>query len=750
MTALLLFAALTSPFFAALIGVYLVRSSNIRRADKQTVYYTLTFPNDMEAEQVTDWHRTLAAAMPPGGLVNRSEYSVVLEWWRDKNGITHVVGVPWTHKDLIGQLIGAIPGLHFAELDAHPAVEWTVAKEFGISDPTRPLDVDRLQAQVTAVLSAGLYEQKPTDQVRAQLVVAPTGKSTVNETTAPVESWTVAMLASFKPSSEDIAERKAKIASPTFKAVLRVAVKADTKAHAEHLLKNVVRSYERADTAHVRLTARFSTSAGVVARLKRGATSVMVPAVLNSNEVTAFSAWPVRGVKLPGLTLGKTRYLPPNENVAQDGLVIGNAAASGYENRRVAIKPVDLFRHAWVLAPSGAGKTSLLGNMMQQSIEQGHGVILFETKGDLFRRALESIPKERVNDAIVIDLTDSSSPVGFNILHEGDAREVIDDLISLFAKNSPDPKYLSQAMYHGLHTLRNVPGTSVIDLVPFLDPTSDDEVAWRAHVIDQLPKNGELYKFWRYMDGLKDSDRRQRVTPVLNRLWKFNSRDDLKRLLGQSKSTFSLSEAIATGKIVLIYAPDQIGGEQVSLLVSLLMGKVWDTIRQTTKEKPTYIYFDEVQRLRDMPIDLAEMLSLMRAYGTGMVMANQYLHQLSPDVLNAMTNVATKFAFRLDGTDARAWQSLIGKEITPDDVMNLDAYRGIARIGLDGGATEPIEIATLEPFDPHGLADEVRAASRRQFTRSAKTVDEEIKRRRTAPSKPVRARPSFGELGGQG
>lgn len=732
-----------------------MRSMNRKAAAKMMVYYEAIFPNNMDPALPTDWHRSVAAAMPPGTLLSRNEHHVILEWIRDDAGVRHIIGIPWPHKELIGQLIGAVPGLNVKELDRHPHVEWTTAREYGISNNMKPLDVDRLASQVTATLTAGVYEQKPGDAVISQLLVAPTGLS--SRPSSLLESGARFVIETFlppaTPSKEDLAHRQMKQASPTFKATLRIAAKSDTEIHAKELLRTVRRSYTRTDTAHVHLQPRrMMSTKTVIESIKSAKTPFDVPAVLNSNEVIAFSAWPVAGVQAPGLTLGKTRQLPPSEVVAREGTSIGLAAAAGYKNRPIAIPNSEMFRHNWIIGPTGSGKTELQTVIARQKIDQGDGVIVIDTKGDSFRRTLDHIPAHRVKETIVIDLSDKTHAVGFNALHDGDANATIDALINLFIKGTPDPKLFNQAMMNGLRTLRTVPGTTIVDLIPLLDPTTPQEIAWAKHIVDGLPRNSPEARWWQRMYSIKDTDRKNRFNPVLNRLWKFDSHESLRRTLGQSNPTFSLREAIRDGKIILVYAPATIGSDEVTLFVSLFIGEVFRTVMELPEKKPTHIILDEVQRLKNMPIDLADALSVVRSKSTSLTMGHQYIAQLSAEVKQALSNTATKIAYRLDGPDAREWVSMVSKSISPEDVMNLDPFQAIARVATVGGVSEPIAVQTQAAPKPYGLAATVLRESQRTNARPAADIDREVLSRRSAPTKArKKAEPtSFGRVRKEG
>jgi type IV secretory pathway TraG/TraD family ATPase VirD4 len=85
------------------------------------------------------------------------------------------------------------------------------------------------------------------------------------------------------------------------------------------------------------------------------------------------------------------------------------------------------------------------------------------------------------------------------------------------------------------------------------------------------------------------------------------------------------------------------------------------------------VYLDEFQNFTTL--SLAGMLSELRKYRAGLVLAHQYLTQLDPQIRDAILgNVGTIVAFRLGLPDAE----IIGKEFYPEisveDLISLPNY----------------------------------------------------------------------------
>jgi hypothetical protein len=93
---------------------------------------------------------------------------------------------------------------------------------------------------------------------------------------------------------------------------------------------------------------------------------------------------------------------------------------------------------------------------------------------------------------------------------------------------------------------------------------------------------------------------------------------------------------------------------------------------------------------------LASMMSEMRKYSLGLVLARQYIHQLEPDILHAVLgNAGTLISFRVGSEDA----SILAKEFQPkfdvQDLLNLPNYSIYLKLMIDGAPSPPFSATTL-------------------------------------------------------
>src|ERR1700722_15347799 len=81
-----------------------------------------------------------------------------------------------------------------------------------------------------------------------------------------------------------------------------------------------------------------------------------------------------------------------------------------------SLSPHDRRHHLYTIGKSGAGKTTMLRNLILQDIEAGRGVAVIDPHGDLADDILNHIPRRRIEDVMHFDPADMEHPVGFNLL----------------------------------------------------------------------------------------------------------------------------------------------------------------------------------------------------------------------------------------------------------------------------------------------------------------------------------------------
>ena len=94
---------------------------------------------------------------------------------------------------------------------------------------------------------------------------------------------------------------------------------------------------------------------------------------------------------------------------------------------------------------------------------------------------------------------------------------------------------------------------------------------------------------------------------------------------------------------------------------------------------------------------MAGMTSELRKYHVGLVLAHQYLHQLDPDVREAVLgNAGTIISFRLGAKDARCIAEEFQPVFSQHDLINLPNHNIYLKLMIDGMPSQPFSATTFD------------------------------------------------------
>lgn len=398
-----------------------------------------------------------------------------------------------------------------------------------------------------------------------------------------------------------------------------------------------------------------------------------------------------------------------------------------------------------------SGKSVLLTNMGAQVMQQNHGLIMIDAKSDkdaLFYRLLRVIPTHRLDDVIIVDVTDSRYPVGFNILDQGDKGLSISQISKLITEMYADRSQSITAprvLHHSLHALAEAGNHTFVDLPALLDnfPDGSAEREWQDWVVRNV-KGHDTKLFMQRLMNMSRSERDRLAGPVFNRIWEFTDPPAVRRILGQRVSSFKMADVIRDNKILLIYVDSaQVGPQAASLLGTLFVQAIWDAVQIVQASRPNFLFLDEFADFIGLPIGIESMLAKARGSNLSLVMAHQNFAQLRPELRDTVLhNTATQIYFAARASDAHAIaREIPGKMATAEDLQTLPRYTTLSTIATDSGTSPPVTVGTFpEPRDT-GNAQKARQLSRERYGRPYEQVDRDIMDRRPGTEGHQRRRP---------
>ncbi len=688
------------------------------------VWYRLTWPREVQPEQISQMFRLLAAT---------AGTPVVVETVGEAGVVTHRLAVPeGCAGSVVNQLRAALPGLAVEAARERPVTGMNRAVELGLSTRRRPLRTDDLEGVSRAVLTAlahvGREEAIGLQWVLVRPLVAVAVPSRLNGLAH--ESWVKGLLTApvgvaQPPDAELRGAIRSKQGDPGWRLTGRLAVQAGSGSRQRQLIRAVLGALRSAEAPGVGFRVRSSG----VRRFVRPVVPWWAPLRLNVGELAAVSAWPVGETsRLPVAAIG-SRLVPPTKVIRRAGRVVAESSFPG-RTRPLALSPVDSLRHLHALSPTGSGKSTLLLNLAVQDMQAGRAVVVIEPKGDLIADLLERIPSDRTSDVVLLDPTDTERPVGLNPLRRaGRSPELVADqllglLHSLYA-SSWGPR-TADILGASLLTLARLPNMSLAAL-----PLLLTDAGFRRRVRAQVDDPIGLGPFWASFEAWSEAERITAVAPSLNKLRPLLMRPELRAVIGQVKPRFDLRQVFTERKILLVnLARGQLGPETAALLGSLIMSQLWQAILGRSavapeRRHPVFIYVDEFQEYLRLPVDFADALAQARGLGCGFLVANQYLHQLDTAMRSAvLANVQSRVVFRLPSEDARIIAA--GSTLDPEDFQGLGAFECYAQL-VAGAAVQPwCSGRTLPPSKPTSDPAVVRAASRAAYGTPRAEVEADI------------------------
>lgn len=675
--------------------------------------YVLTFPRDLEYEQVLAFVRSLAGL--PHAKKFGSLATIAFEVQADVTGIKHYLSIPVHLADyVISQARGQIPGIR-VEMAEDPRTYWSAVTELSLSSVNMPLKIASAESAINTVL-ASLLPLKENEAILMQWVIGPAQKEAAHEGDKLYQ---------------------VKHGDHTFLAVGRLAARAETKDDAKKLVRRIYTGLSAMKAYGVSFGSRAVPATVVHKRIIRQSSVLTYPCVFNAPELSVLIAFPATKSPVPGLPQGQSRHLAADPSIPSDGFVLGQSNFPGAE-RPLGIKPEDLLRHMWVGGPTGVGKSTTLHNLAQQIMTQGYGMIVLEPKGDLINDILATVPFDRQKDVILFDPSDSHYPIGLNILADTDEERITGHIVALFKSiygDSWGPR-LEYILRYSVLTAALL-GLSLYDVKQLLLNPS-----FRRSMIRKT-KHPEVRDFWRWFEQTSDNA----SDSVINKLDTFLGYSVIRNIVGQRTSSFSMSEALKEGKIILMpLSSGLVGDSNAAMLGSLLVALAWQAARgragiPQTQRNPYFMILDEFQNFMNLPLAIGDALAQARGYGLGMILANQHLAQLKTEVrAGVMANTSSKIIYRLNSAeDARAMQGELNPYVTSADLQTLGQYEAVVRLSDAPPATAYMSA----PPQRTGAPQDIRELSRATYARPVSEVEAEFHDRYYTEPESV-SRPSIG------
>jgi len=372
------------------------------------------------------------------------------------------------------------------------------------------------------------------------------------------------------------------------------------------------------------------------------------------------------------------------------------------DRRIFGIKQSDRLFHMYAIGKTGTGKSNLLETLIRQDIAHDRGCALIDPHGDLVERIVGAIPDARQSDLRFVNVPDPRQPFGYNPLkrvHSSAIPLAASGLIEAFKKHWTDAWGVRME-----HVLRN----ALFALLEYGDSTLADilrlltEKRFRRLVTAKI-KNAPVRTFWeREYEQYSFRYRADAIAPIQNKVGALLADPLMRRMLTEPQRMLHFRRTMDRQEILLVnLARGRVGEDTAALLGSLLVttiGLAAFSRADVPEDKRTnfFLYLDEFQNFTTLSV--ATMISELRKYHVGLVLANQHLSQLGEDVRDAVLgNVGTLVSFRVGPKDAALLSREFADRFEPIDFMNLGNHHIYLRLMIDGALSKPFSAVTILP-----------------------------------------------------
>lgn len=383
--------------------------------------------------------------------------------------------------------------------------------------------------------------------------------------------------------------------------------------------------------------------------------------------------------------------------------------------RVFAILPGDRLHHLYIIGETGVGKTTFLQSLITQDTVSGVGCAFIDPHGDATNSILAELPDPLRASVVCLDISKPSLALGYNPLTRVSAPYrplVASGLISVMKKMWSDAwgVRMEHILRNTLLALLDQPHATLPDILHMLS-----DKRFRAAAIRNI-ENEQVRLFWtKEFPAYPARFVADAIAPIQNKVGAFLSDPRLRRFVCPEGRGLRLREIMDEGKVLLVnLSKGVLGEDSASILGGLLVTSIGLAALSRAdiaeaERRPFFLYLDEFQNVTTLA--MAEILSELRKYGVGLVMAHQYLAQLDPAIRRAVLgNAGTIICFRVGAEDAHVLARQFEPVFQPIDLMNLPNRHMYLRLMIDGTPSKPFSATTVTAEEALALQREHRVA----------------------------------------
>jgi ABC-type ATPase involved in cell division len=322
----------------------------------------------------------------------------------------------------------------------------------------------------------------------------------------------------------------------------------------------------------------------------------------------------------------------------------------------------DMCQHIRIQGMQGAGKSTLIENLIAEQYRAGRGVIILDPHGKLAKDCLRLVPKDRMHQ--VVYHAPAAVPLGMNVLQMVNPRDsqeravIVDRFVGLLAGlvSSRWGDVQADALDAALWTALANPNTTI------------------DNVIDLITDK-----------GLQARLRLMIRNPVLHTML--------------SLPPIPFEKLMAEGGIYILDLAE-LEKKTANFIYALHVLRIQAAAKgRTEHSKGVLLVMDEAQRVANNADEISEMLEELRKNSIAVCLAHHTEAQMSDRLTKFYGLIGTQYLFRLTSDNAKHAEDII-RPIEPAAMTRLPNYRCVQRRQIHGWPETPHIIRTAKPPTP--------------------------------------------------
>ncbi|MDQ7842080.1 MAG: DUF87 domain-containing protein [bacterium] len=373
--------------------------------------------------------------------------------------------------------------------------------------------------------------------------------------------------------------------------------------------------------------------------------------------------------------------------------------------RRIGIAQTDRLSHMYIIGKTGVGKSTLLEILLRQDIVAGRGFALIDPHGDLAERIWAWTPDALKDRITYLNAPDPTQPFGYNPLRRVRPERIplaAAGILETFRKQWPQAwgVRMEHVLRNALYALLERDDATLPDILRlFSDKKFRKAVARKV-------ENPVVKEFWTIeFENYPARLRAEAVAPIQNKLGALLVDPTLFRILVAPASEVRLRALMDEGRgLIANLSKGELGEDACTILGGLIVTTLGLAAFSRANispdhRDPFFIYADEFQSFTTL--SLVNMMSELRKYGAGLILAHQHINQIDADVRGAIFgNAGSLIAFRTGAVDAPSLAAELHSEFQILDLLCLPNRRVYLKLMIQGVPSPPFSAVVSECSTP--------------------------------------------------